>query len=147
MQVWRNGRRAGFRFQWRDSCGFKSRHPHQTKRIYPCGMFSLFYKERDATIALKTIWVILALSHTYLQHAVNFSLFHLLTVGNHLGENTIKPLKMIDLIRFLWYTKHVNELKTGTGVSTEVSLPSGSGEVFIWIQAPNSIENFRFYPY
>ena len=43
-QVWRNGRRAGFRFQWRDSCGFKSRHLHQTKRAYPCGMLFLFYE-------------------------------------------------------------------------------------------------------
>ena len=43
-QVWRNGRRAGFRFQWRDSCGFKSRHLHQTKRAYPCDMLFLFYE-------------------------------------------------------------------------------------------------------
>ena len=35
---------------------------------------------------------------------------------------------MLDLIRFLWYTKYVNKLNTGTGVSTEVSLPSGSSE-------------------
>ena len=27
----------------------------------------------------------------------------------------------------LWYTKHVNKLNTGTGVSTEVTLPSGFG--------------------
>ena len=37
-------------------------------------------------------------------------------------------MKELDLIRFLWYTKYVNKLNTGTGVSTEVSLPSGSGE-------------------
>ena len=37
-------------------------------------------------------------------------------------------MKSLDSIAFLWYTKHVNKLNTGTGVSTEVSLPSGSSE-------------------
>ena len=35
-------------------------------------------------------------------------------------------MRSLDLIAVLWYTKHVNKLNTGTGVSTEVSLPSGS---------------------
>ena len=39
------GRRAGFRFQWSNSCGFKSRHPHQQKRYSPCGCTSFVYKE------------------------------------------------------------------------------------------------------
>ena len=43
-RMWRNGRRAGFRFQWRDSCGFKSRHPHQQKRYSPCGCAFFVYK-------------------------------------------------------------------------------------------------------
>ena len=37
-------------------------------------------------------------------------------------------MKTLDLIRLLCYNKHVNKLNTGTGVSTEVSLPSGSSE-------------------
>ena len=37
-------------------------------------------------------------------------------------------MKTLDLIRILCYNKHVNKLNTGTGVSTEVPLPSGSSE-------------------
>ena len=37
-----------------------------------------------------------------------------------------KIVKSLDLIAVLWYTKYANKLNTGTGVSTEVSLPSGS---------------------
>ena len=37
-------------------------------------------------------------------------------------------MKLLDLIAVLWYTKDVNNLNTGTGVSTEVTLPSGSSE-------------------
>ena len=29
MRTWRNGRRAALRWQWGDSCGFKSHRPHQ----------------------------------------------------------------------------------------------------------------------
>ena len=36
-------------------------------------------------------------------------------------------MKTLDLIRLLCYNKHVNKLNTGIGVSTEVTLPSGSG--------------------
>ena len=35
-------------------------------------------------------------------------------------------MKTLDLIRLLCYNKHVNKLNTGMGVSTEVTLPSGS---------------------
>ena len=37
-------------------------------------------------------------------------------------------MKSLDLIEVLWYNKHLNKLNTGVGVSTEVSLPSGSSE-------------------
>ena len=49
-------------------------------------------------------------------------------MGNDCGENTTKLLKSLYLIRLLCYNKRVNKLNTGTGVSTEVSLPSGSSE-------------------
>ena len=41
---------------------------------------------------------------------------------------TIKIVKFLDKIAFLWYTKHVNKLNTGMGISTKVALPSDSGE-------------------
>ena len=53
MRMWRNGRRAGFRFQWRDSCGFKSRHPHQQKRYSPCGCAFFVYKDGGFEIGRK----------------------------------------------------------------------------------------------
>ena len=37
--MWRNGRRAGFRFQCWETCGFKSRHPHQKSRIILIRLF------------------------------------------------------------------------------------------------------------
>ena len=33
MRMWRNGRRAGFRFQCWETCGFKSRHPHHGQSL------------------------------------------------------------------------------------------------------------------
>ena len=60
-QVWRNGRRAGFRFQWRDSCGFKSRHLHQIRtqnriqEIVPNLRFLLLFRGIFALLRLNFI--------------------------------------------------------------------------------------------
>ena len=61
-QVWRNGRRAGFRFQCWETCGFKSRHLHHGQSILMgCSFFvvqnrieiqprGLFFYPRDLKV-------------------------------------------------------------------------------------------------
>ena len=54
--MWRNGRRAGFRFQCWETCGFKSRHPHQVKRqSHKDSAISL--GADDGIIEQQTVWV------------------------------------------------------------------------------------------
>ena len=48
MRMWRNGRRAGFRFQCCKTCGFKSRHPHQNEKADLYGLLFVLAAGEDA---------------------------------------------------------------------------------------------------
>ena len=96
MRMWRNGRRAGFRFQCWETCGFKSRHPHQIRtqnriqEIVPNLRFLLLFRG------------IFALS------SLNFILFDKknLSFGVHIIPWTAFSYQLFEEYPLLWYEKN-----------------------------------------